>query len=164
MSRMDRRAEDNLAPAHFYAQEQPRGLRVPVLVCLLLALVAALAGIYVGNNVDLSKTPLAFLSAKKVSFGTLAGKTTLKEGELDDVVATYVYKGELFELTAREAIAQEGSLESMSAGDGAYVMPSAESVLSAVRTAVLMRDVEAHNITVSDNVVSRLMIFMNKAF
>lgn len=152
MSRMASRDDDNLAPAHFYAQEQPHGLRVPAVLALLLTLVALLAGLGLGSSLDLSKTPLAFLSqGSKVSFGTLGGKTAIRDSDLDSVVATYVYEGEVHEITAREAIEQEGSLQAMSAGDGSYVMPSAESVLSAARTAVLMRDVEAHGITVSDD-------------
>ena len=116
------------------------GSRIPTLVWILLVAAAAVAGAFVGLNV----------LQKPINFGDLGGKTSISEREIDAVVATYVYEDETYEVTAREAIAQESSLDGMRNSDGSYIMPSAESVLSAVRTAVLMRDVEAHGIEVSD--------------
>lgn len=132
-------AEATQTPS-YQAPQRRGGSRIPTVIWVLLVAAAAIAGAYVGLNV----------LQKPVNFGTLGGKITISESELDDVVATYVYEGEVYEVTAREAMAQESSPESMRNSDGSYVMPSAESVLSAVRTAVVMRDVEAHGIEVSD--------------
>lgn len=126
--------------ASYQAPQRRGGSRIPTVIWVLLVAAAAIAGAYVGLNV----------LQKPISFGTLGGKTSISESELDAVVATYVYEDEVFEITAREAMAQESSPESMRNSDGSYVMPSAESVLSAVRMAVVMRDVEAHGIEVSD--------------
>lgn len=129
-----------LAPSELYASSRRKKRGIPALVWILLIAAAAAGGAYVGMNV----------LQKPINFGTLGGQTTLSENELDAVIATYVWEDEVYEVTAREAMAHESSLDGMRNADGAYVMPSAESVLSAVRTAVLMRDVASRGITVSD--------------
>jgi C_GCAxxG_C_C family probable redox protein len=77
------------------------------------------------------------------------------------VVGTYTYDGEVYEITAREAIAQQSSLDGIRISEGTYAMPAAESVLSAARTAVLMKDVEGHGITVSDE---ELLAYASETF
>lgn len=132
----------SLAPAAVYEPPKRRqSFRVPVWVWILLLVAGTLAGFLAGRSMH-SRGPAA---AKM-----LAGHTSISENELDGIVATYDYDGASYTVTAREAIAHESSLSALRNSDGSYAMPSAESVLSAARTAVLMRDVEAHGITVSD--------------
>lgn len=138
-------ASGTLAPAEVYAPPQRRhGSRIPTLVWLLLLVVAVVCGVYVGR--DVLKTP--------VNFGDLGGQTTIGEDDLDRVVATYVLDGEVFEITARDAIAQSSSLDAIRNADGSYAAPSVESVIAAARAAVVMREVEARNITVSDEEIA----------
>lgn len=131
-----------MAPAQSYAGSQRRkGSRVPTLAWLILLLAALAGGFYLGH----------FVFLEPINFGTLGGQTTIKEDDLDRVVATYTYDGEVYEVTAREAIAQGSSLEAVRVSEGTYSMPSAENVLSAARTAILMREVEVRGIKVTDD-------------
>ena len=140
-------SENPLAPAEVYvAPQRKHGSRIPTLVWLLLLVAALAGGFYVGHYVVVEPDD-------GVSFGALANKTSITEAELDSAVATYVIDGEVFEVTAREALAQQSSLDAARNADGGYIMPSAESVISAVRTALLMRDAEAKGITVTDEEV-----------
>ena len=139
--RRAKRSASNMPAASAYPQRPAmRGSRVPTAVWMVLLLCALIAGLFVGH----------FVFREKVNFGKLNGQTVITEKQLDDAVATYVYEGETYEVTARDAIAQASSLDSVTAGDGKYLAPSAESVLSAARTAILMREVDARGITVSD--------------
>lgn len=129
-----------LAPAEVYAAPRRRGSRVPTYAWLVLMLVATFVGFFVGH----------YVMADPVSFGELRGTTTITEAQLDKTVATYVLDGETYKVSARDAIAQGSSLDAVRNSDGTYLMPSAENVLAAARTAILMREVEARGIEVSD--------------
>ena len=100
-----------------------------------------IAGLFVGH----------FVLRERMTFGAINGKTTISESDLDDVVATYTYEDEVYEITARDAISQASSLDAVKSADGSYLVPSTESIISAARTAILMRDVEEHGITVTDD-------------
>lgn len=128
------------AQAEAYGAPRRRGSRIPTLVWLILLLLALIAGLFVGH----------FVLSERMSFGTINGKTTIAEADLDDVVATYTYEDEVFEITARDAIAQGSSLDAVRSADGSYLVPSTENIISAARTAILMRDVEERGITVTD--------------
>ena len=128
------------ATAKAYGEPRRRGSRIPTLVWLILLLLALIAGLFVGH----------FVLRERMSFGAINGKTTIAESDLDDVVATYTYEDEVYEITARDAIAQASSLDAMKSSDGSYRVPSTESIISAARTAILMRDVEERGITVTD--------------
>lgn len=119
-----------------------RGSALRVVLWLLLVLAAAAGGFYAGRM--LPATPAG------LSVAAMGGKVAITEDELDATVATYTYEGEECQVTAREAIAQVSSLDAVRNSDGTYAMPSAESVLSAARMAIIARDVEARGITVSD--------------
>ena len=135
------KANDELKPATLYsAPQKKRGSRIPTLVWLLLLIAAFVGGGYLGLTMRSS-----------VDFGALDNVTSLTEQQLDKPIGTYVIDGETFEITARDAIAQQSSLEAMRNEDGTYAVPSTESVLAAARTAVLMREVEARGITVTDD-------------
>lgn len=137
-----------LTPADVYAPPQrKRGSRIPTLIWLILVAAAVAGGFYAGRELPILQED----EAEQVNFGDLGGKTSLSEEELDKAVGSYVLDGEVRMVTAREAIAQQSSLEAAKNSDGSYAMPSAESVLAAARTAVLMGEVERREITVSDD-------------
>lgn len=141
----------SFAPASVYAPSAGRrgsALSTPVWLALLVVL--AVGGYLLGKT-----------QAGGANYGTLGGKITISESELDAVVGTYTYGGESFEITARDAIAQQSSLDAVRISEGTYAMPAAESVLSAARTAVLMREVEDHGITVSDE---ELLAYASETF
>lgn len=135
-----------MAPAEVYTGEyqRKRGSRIPTLVWLLLLVAMAVGGAGAGYYYATTHPE------NGPSFGTLGGKTTIDENELDEVVATYTMGGVVHEITAREAILQESSLELARVGESAYLMPSTESVVSAARTAILQDEVDRRGITVSD--------------
>lgn len=120
-----------------------RGSALRVVLWLLLVLAAAAGGFYAGRV--LPATPAG------LSVAAMGGKLAITEDELDAPVATYTYEGEDCQVTAREAIAQASSLDAVRNSDGTYAMPSAESVISAARMAIVAREVEARGITVSDD-------------
>jgi hypothetical protein len=77
-------------------------------------------------------------------------KTTLTEGELDTVVATYTNKGAQNSVTAREVIEMTSSLESAKDEDGNYKVPSADNVLYSVRNSIAIAEAKSRGIEVTD--------------
>lgn len=145
------KTDASLAPASVYAPSARRcGSALPTPVWLALLVVLAVGGFMLGK-----------VQAGQVNYGALGGKVTISESELDAVVGTYTYDGQSYEITAREAIAQQSSLDAIRISEGTYAMPAAESVLSAARTAVLMREVEERGITVSDE---ELLAYASETF
>ncbi|MBQ9006910.1 MAG: hypothetical protein IJ092_11140 [Atopobiaceae bacterium] len=87
--------------------------------------------------------------------GSLSGSgVSLSESDLDNVVATYVLDGERYELTYRDAIMENGSLDAAKKSDGSYRVPSAESVLAVARSRVITAEAERLGITVTDEDVN----------
>ncbi len=82
--------------------------------------------------------------------GSALGKTTLQESELDTTVATYVYNGKSHNLSARDVITSQSSLNSSKKDDGSYALPSADKILAAARSQILQEEVKSRNIEVSD--------------
>lgn len=133
----------DLSAASVYAPPQRRrGSRIPTLVWVVLLAAGVALGVVAGRMTA---------GGGKVSCGELGGKVALTEKELDRVAGTYVLDGETYEVSAREALLQQGSLEAAKNSDETYAMPSAESVIAAARTAVLMREVERRGIAVTDD-------------
>jgi hypothetical protein len=111
-------------------------------LAIVLVVVALVAGVLVGHF------------AIGSTFGTLSGKTTITEAELDSSVGSYTYNGSTTQITARDAIEATSSLDAALQDDGTYEMPSADSVLSFARNAILNEEVAAKGITVSDEDMS----------
>ena len=88
------------------------------------------------------------------------GQDTITEAELD-AVATYTEARELRGHGARCHRCSRARSMPSATPEGSYCMPSAEGVLSAARTAVLMREVEDHGITVSDE---ELLAYASETF
>lgn len=82
--------------------------------------------------------------------GSLGGKLSVTEAELDTAVATYSYKGSSKSITAREVILQNSSLEASKDADGNYAIPSADTVLSVARNAIIKAEAESRGLTVSE--------------
>ena len=123
-----------------------RSAGLPTLMWLLLVVLAALGGWFVGFV-------LMGGVGSHAAYGTLTQKAALSESELDEVVGSYTLEGKRYDITAREALEQESSIDAARNQDGTYAMPSAEEVLAAARTAVLQREIDKRGITVSDEEV-----------
>lgn len=111
-----------------------------IAVLVIAIIVAGIVGFFIGRG----------------GFGaaTGAGTAALVDDQLDDVVASYTYNGAKHDITAREAIESQYSLETVQSEDGTYAAPSAETLISFVRTAVLLDEVEARGIEVSDDEIA----------
>lgn len=77
--------------------------------------------------------------------------STITEDELDDTVASFTYKGETRNITAREAIESEYSLDTVKNDDGTYATPAADTVLTYARNQVMLAEAESRGIEVSDD-------------
>lgn len=113
--------------------------RTPLFVAILIiaVVVAALVGYFVG-------------SGGTVAAGGLDA-ATLTEDQLDTVVARWSYNGENHDLTARELIESQYSLDAVKQDDGSYPTPTADTALSYVRNQILLGEADARGITVSDD-------------
>ena len=81
--------------------------------------------------------------------GKGVGSATLTEDQLDSTVASYSYNGKKSDITAREAIESQYSLDTVKDSDGNYTAPSADVILSYVRNKILLDAAEDEGITVS---------------
>ncbi len=81
---------------------------------------------------------------------SFTGKSTVAESELDSAYATYTYNGATETVTVREAIEQTGTIESVKQEDGTYTLPSAEAAISVARNAIIAKEADSRNITISD--------------
>lgn len=96
--------------------------------------IAAVVGFFIGNG----------------GFGGKGvGSATLTEDQLDSTVASYSYNGKKSDITAREAIESQYSLDTVKDGDGNYTAPSADVILSYVRNKILLDAAADEGITVS---------------
>lgn len=82
--------------------------------------------------------------------GGALNKTTLTEGELDTVVATYTQNGGEKSITAREVIQMTSSLEAAKDEEGNYKVPSADNILYAVRNTIAIGEAESRGINPTD--------------
>ena len=106
-----------------------------MIVAFVVAIViAAVVGFFIGNG----------------GFGGKGvGSATLSEDQLDSTVASYSYNGKKSDITAREAIESQYSLDTVKDDDGNYTAPSADVILSYVRNQILLDAAEDEGITVS---------------
>ena len=89
--------------------------------------------------------------------GSLNGRTTLSEGELNTPIASYTYSGQTKEVTAREVIENTTGLEASKQSDGTYAVPAADKIIGYVRTALVVAEAQSKGITVSDDEVNTYM-------
>ena len=129
------------AAAELKASTAPKGIKTPAIVGI--AVVALVVGCLIGR----------FLLGG-IGGGSLGGKTTLSEGELDTAVASYTFNGATKNVSAREVIQNASSLESAKNDDGSYNVPSAESTVSFIRNQILNDAAASEGISVSDDDVN----------
>lgn len=101
---------------------------------VVAVVIAAVVGFFVGNGGFVGKG---------------VGSSTLTEDQLDSTVASYSYNGKKSDITAREAIESQYSLDTVKDDDGNYAAPSADVILSYVRNQILLDAAEDEGITVS---------------
>ena len=107
-----------------------------VAIAVVAVVVAAIAGYFIGAGGFSGK-------------GTGAANVT--EDQLDSTVASYTYNGKTTEVTAREAITSQYSLDTVKNDDDTYPSPSADVILSYVRNQILLAEADSRGITVSDD-------------
>lgn len=120
----------------------PKKLGMPVVTAV--AVVALVLGVLLGHFV---------LGGGSLS-ASFSGKTTVAEGDLDQVIATYTYKGKTENVTVRDAIESQTSLDAVKDDDGNYTLPNADSALSVARNKILEQVAADEGITVSDDELS----------
>lgn len=89
--------------------------------------------------------------------GSLNGRTTLSEGELNTPIASYTYNGQTKEVTAREVIENTSGLDAAKQSDGTYAVPAADKIIGYVRNALVVAEAQSQDISVSDQEVSDYM-------
>ncbi|MBF0990571.1 MAG: hypothetical protein HXK62_01090, partial [Atopobium sp.] len=89
--------------------------------------------------------------------GSLNGRTTLSEGELNTPIASYTYNGQTKEVTAREVIENTSGLDAAKQSDGTYAVPAADKIIGYVRNALVVAEAQSQGITVTDDEVNNYM-------
>ena len=89
--------------------------------------------------------------------GSLNGRTTLSEGELNTPIASYTYNGQTKEVTAREVIENTSGLEASKQSDGTYAVPPADKIIGYVRNALVVAEAQSKDITVTDDEINNYM-------
>lgn len=129
------------APADDHGDRDGRGGsaghgKLFAVIAVVAVIVAAIGGYFVGHG----------------GFGAKsAPSATLTEDQLDTTVATWSYNGASHDLSARDAIESQYSLEAVKNSDGSYPAPTSDSILAYVRNEILLADAESRGISVSDD-------------
>ena len=145
-------AEKHAAPAGKHAgQNRPASRGVPVIALVVACVVTLALGVFAGHYL---------LGGSGVGASTLSlnGRTTLSADELDSVVATYVFDGQEYDVTAREVLEEVQGGSSIPANeDGTYTVPSASDVLVYAQNKIILEDAESRGITVTDQEVDEFL-------
>ena len=94
------------------------------------------------------------LGGSSAKMGSFAGRTSITEAELDQPIATLVYKGTKETITSREIILQTRSLEASMDEEGNYYLPSADSILSVARNRIIDHEAESRGLTATDEEIA----------
>lgn len=106
-----------------------------IAIAVIAVIVAAIGGFFMGSG----------------GFGAKgAGTATLTEDQLDSAVATWTYNGATKNITAREAIESQYSLDAVKSTDGTYAAPNGEMILAYARNQILVSEAEKRGLSVSD--------------
>lgn len=123
-----------------------KGRRLPknhgtigIAIAVILVIVAGIGGYFIGNGGFAGKGP---------------GAVAVEESQLDTVLARWSFNGKTTNLTVREAIESQYSLENAKGDDGKYTVPTAEVVVAYVRNQILLADAESRDITVDEDEMS----------
>lgn len=131
-------ADENLMPEDDEDDEAAgRGKRqkIAIAIAVVAVIIAAVLGYFIGSGGFAHKG---------------ADSASLTSDQLDTAVASYSYNGKSVDVTAREAIESQYSLDSVKQSDGTYPTPSADIVLSYARNHILLNEAEARGISVTD--------------
>lgn len=131
----------NAGPRYNQPQGTSATFGVPVLVAAVV--VALVLGVLAGKFILGGGAAANF-----------AGATTVAEGDLDKVMATYSYNGTTGTVTVREAIESQVSLDSVKDDEGNYAIPAADDALAVARNRVLALVAESEGISVADDELS----------
>ena len=124
------------APAH----RGKHSVAIAVVVLVVAVVAAAIIGYVIGNGGTGAKG---------------ADSANLTEDQLDTTVATWTYKGARHDVTAREAIESQYSLDAVKNSDGTYPAPSSSIVLTYVQNQIMLADADSRGISVSDDEVKQ---------
>ncbi len=109
--------------------------KIAIVIAVVAVIIAAVLGYFIGSGGFAHKG---------------ADSASLTSDQLDTVVASYSYNGKSIDVTAREAIESQYSLDSVKQSGGTYPTPSADIVLSYARNHILLNEAEARGISVTD--------------
>lgn len=115
-----------------------------IVVTVACAIIALVVGVLVGH----------FVLGGGSASATFSGQTTVAEGDLDKTIATYTYDGKTENVSVKDAIESQTSLDAAKTDDGSYTLPSADTALSVARNRILAKEAEAKGISVSDDELS----------
>ncbi len=87
--------------------------------------------------------------------GAALNKTKLTESELNTVVANYSYKGKTNQITAKEVIEQNGSLDASKDEEGNFAVPTADTVVTYARNRIISSAADAEGVNVSDEDIAK---------
>lgn len=108
-----------------------------IAIAVVAVIVAGIAGYFVGSG--------------GFAAGGGADSATLTEDQLDTVVAHYTYNGASHDITAREVMESQYSLDAYEQEDGTYPTPSADGILNYIRTQIMLTEADTRGIEVSDD-------------
>lgn len=80
-----------------------------------------------------------------------SGTAMLAENQLDNTVATWTINGNTHNISAREAIESQYSLDSVKTEDGMYPAPSAEVILSYTRNQVILEAAKKQGVSIDES-------------
>ncbi|MDM8300856.1 hypothetical protein [Collinsella tanakaei] len=107
-------------------------------LAVVAVVVAAIVGYFVGSGG-------LFRGAAGADSGSLTAD------QLDTVIARYTYNGASHDITAREVIESQYSLEAVEQEDGTYPTPSADSAVAYARNQILLAEAESRGIEATED-------------
>lgn len=107
-------------------------------LAVVAIVVAAIAGYFVGSGG-------LFRGAVGADSGSLSAD------QLDTVIARYTYNGASHDITAREVIESQYSLDAVEQEDGTYPTPSADSAIAYARNRILLAEAESRGIEATED-------------
>ena len=131
-------------PPRYKAKAEVRRASTAAVVArtILLMLLTLLIGLVVGFFVR----PLVKFPTSQAPVPSLPHKTSVSEAELDSVMGSYKVGSTTREVTVRDAILEEGTLDAAKLEDGTYRMPSADTVLALARNELLIQEADHRGI------------------
>ena len=130
-------AKANPKPTAKPAGSSRHALGAPVWVALVV--IALVGGVLAGH--------FLLPSGSSISLG---GRTTLSSGELDSTIARYTYNGATANVTTRDVITQNQSLDAVVNDDGTYNVPGPSDVISYVQYKIMFDEADRRGLTATD--------------